>query len=134
MAMTDNAYIIRFVKETLGCKCPADVFKHIEFLWQPVDGWFDAKIIIGRRLLIYLYMVENANSPIDVAIEKLIHEGIKERDRTGLNRFRLVIAADNPKSIEKSITAKFESLRGSDDKIHLHVIARTDPTLGNLIK
>jgi hypothetical protein len=133
MATADNACIIRFVKETLGCQCPDNVFKHIEFLRQPEARRLDAKIIIGGRLLIYVVEINSDSSP-DAVLEKLFHEGKKEREASGLNRFRLVIAVDDPKSIERNITSKFESLRGSDDKIHLHVIAKSDPTLGDIIK
>jgi hypothetical protein len=133
MTTTDSAYIIRFVKETLGCQCPDDVFKQIEFSRQHEDSLLDAKIIVGGRLLIYIVNIDSDSSP-NTVLEKLLHEGKKEREASGLNRFRLVIATDDPKSIEKDMTSNFESLRGSDDRIHLHVIAKSDPTLVFLLQ
>jgi hypothetical protein len=121
------------VKETLGCQCPDDVFKQIEFSRQHEDRLLDAKIIVGGRLLIYVIEIDS-DSSLDAVLEKLLHEGTKEREASGLNRFRLVIAADNPKSIEKDMTSKFESLSGNDDKIHLHVIAKSDPPLVFLLQ
>jgi hypothetical protein len=128
--MANNEAITRFVRETLGCKCPDEVFRHIEFTQQPEGCAIQyTKITIGGRLLIYLYQTVHTEADLDKKLEELLGRGREERDSSGLNRFRLVIAADEPGSIKETLIDKFESLRGSDEKLHLHVISRSDPRL-----
>jgi hypothetical protein len=50
----------------------------------------------------------------------------KERDEKGLNRFRLVLVFDDPEKVRPGAERQFEELRGSDEKVHLHVISRKD--------
>jgi hypothetical protein len=132
--MSRNDPIIRFVKETLGCKCPDEVFSRIELKLQP-EGNADlrARIIVGGRLLIYIAEIESSSSPVS-ALDKLVLQGIKERDVSGLNRFRLVIASDDPDSTEEALAENFKSLVEDDEKVHLHVIARGNPSLKSLLK
>ncbi len=59
--------------------------------------------------------------------------GREERDSSGLNRFRLVVAAEDLKSIKDSLLEKFDAIRQGDEKAHLHVLARNDPRLKNLL-
>jgi hypothetical protein len=53
----------------------------------------------------------------------LAPHGIEERDRLGLNRFRLVVAADDPRQPLAAEPAGFAGATGLDDRAHLHLIA-----------
>jgi len=43
-----------------------------------------------------------------------------------LNRFRLVLVFDDPEKVRPGAERQIEVLRGSDEKVHLHVIGRSD--------
>jgi len=43
-----------------------------------------------------------------------------------LNRFRLVLVFDDPEKVRPGAERQIEELRGSDEKVHLHVIGRSD--------
>lgn len=129
--MNSKEPIIQFVRETLGCQCPQEVFKHIDMSHNP-ERDIKLKINVGGRLLIYVAEIEDPAS-LDAILEKLVRTGIEERDSSGLNRFRLVVAAENLKSIKDSLMEKFDAIRQGDEKAHLHVLDRNDPRLKNLL-
>jgi hypothetical protein len=56
----------------------------------------------------------------------LASAGKKERDGKGSNRFRLVLVADEPDEARQAAGKVFERLRGTDEKVHLHVTGRSD--------
>ena len=60
------------------------------------------------------------------ALPVLVAAGRKDRDEKGLNRFRLVLVFDDPEKVRPGAERQFEELRGSDEKVHLHVIGRSD--------
>jgi len=80
-----------FVRQTLGCGCPEEVFQYIDCQSNisvddiPLMG----KINIGNRLLIYIVEINDINSLKNV-LSFLIGKGMKERDGSNFNRFRLV--------------------------------------------
>jgi hypothetical protein len=126
--MMNNNMIKRFVQETLGCGCPEEVFRSIKCRLQFRLNSFivlNASIVIGNRLLIYIAEGGSAGC-IEEHLPVLVAEGRKERDKKGLNRFRLVIAADDPEKVTRVVGKIFEELREKDDKLHLHVITRKD--------
>jgi len=130
--MDSKEPIISFVRETLGCQCPQEVFnKHIDIARTPEKD-IKLRINVGGRLLIYVAEIE-APDPLDAMLEKLVRAGIEERDSSGLNRFRLVVAAEDLKSIKDSLMEKFDAIRQGDEKAHLHVLDRNDPRLKNLL-
>ncbi len=125
--MADNILIKKFVQETLGCGCPEEVFRSIEVQRNVRLNSFivlNAAIIIGNRLLIY---VTEAGSEgcVEERLPVLVASGRKERDKKGLNRFRLVLAADDPEEIRRVAGKTFEELRGNDEKVHLHIIRKS---------
>jgi hypothetical protein len=109
-----------FVKRTLGCACPDEVFENIEYFSgssPDVSG-----IILGNRLLLFLWKTDD---PADIATDtvKLLQSGKLERDRRSLNRFRLVIATDHVEKIKPKADHLFKAIHSQmDEKIHLHVV------------
>jgi hypothetical protein len=115
--------IIAFVKQSLGCNCPEEVFSHIE-CWSdiPCSGIvLDTRINVGNRLLIYIVTVNEPDS-LWRMLPVLVTAGKKERDGAGFNRFRLVLASDNINAIEKEAEKIFNSLN-EDEKIYLHTLS-----------
>ena len=75
--------IKRFAKEVLGCGCPEEVFKDIEYE-QKIGRLNGAchvdRILIGRRLLIYIFRPDQ-HPQWKRLLPELIEEGKKERDQ-----------------------------------------------------
>ncbi len=120
--MKEREAIKQFVQKTLGCGCPEEVFKIIEYLDNVSSGnlIIRRKINIGNRLLVYIFdLTKDAIS--EEILPLLLKSGKEERDRNKYNRFRLVLAVDDAGSIEKNIFDLFDKIN-TDEKIHLHVI------------
>ena len=115
----------RFVQNTLGCQCPAEVFDKIE-LKSPINENRTqfTRITVGERLLIYIWEpgVDDADFFRSKFLEMLA-AGKNERDRRGLNRFRAVIAADNLKRAWGMAHEVFNDFAKSDEKLHFHVVS-----------
>ena len=86
--------IKRFVQQTLGCSCPEEVFSQIDYQEQcaAIAG---RKINVGGRLLIYIITLDG-RSGIEKVISSALQQGVDERDKKGLNRFRLVLVTAAP--------------------------------------
>lgn len=126
--MTSTKQIKHFVQNTLGCGCPEEVFRSIQYRWNVRLNSFitlRSAIIVGNRLLIY---ITEAGTPgcIEEHLPVLVAAGREERDEKGLNRFRLVLMADDPVEVQRVAGRMFEELRGTDVKMHLHVIHKKD--------
>ena len=120
-----------FVKHTLGCACPEEVFKHIDCkqnIKLNDDISLNSKINIGNRLLIYVVEADNQNF-ITINLPLLVHAGKKERDSSGFNRLRLVIATDKMDGIKEITNSVFQAIGNRDEKIHLHIIHKKDLSL-----
>jgi hypothetical protein len=117
-----------FVQHTLGCGCPEEVFLSIDVRERIALNSFivlDSALIIGNRLLIYIAEAGTARC-IEEHLPVLVKSGRVERDEKRLNRFRLVLVTDEPEAIRQAGGKLFEELRGTDEKVHLHVIGRSD--------
>jgi hypothetical protein len=126
--MLSPEHIKQFVQKTLGCGCPEEVFKSINVRQNVRINNFivlDSAIIIGNRLLIYIADAGSAGC-IEEHLPVLVAEGRKERDEKSLNRFRLVLVTDEPDEVRHAAERQFEELRGTDEKVHLHVIKKSD--------
>jgi hypothetical protein len=118
--------IRRFVQNTLGCGCPEEVFRSIDVRRDVRLNSFvvlDSAIIIGNRLLVYVTDV-SAEGCIEEHLSLLMEMGKKERDEKGLNRFRLVLMTDVPEEMRLTAGKLYNDLRGTDERVHLHVIGR----------
>jgi hypothetical protein len=123
--------IKHFIQNTLGCSCPEEVFRSIDVRRNVRLNSFivlDSALIIGNRLLVYLAEAGSAGC-IEEHLPVLVAAGKKERDERGLNRFRLVLVADEPETVLWAAGKLFEELRGADGKVHLHVISKKDFSL-----
>lgn len=123
MNLTDTTAIERFVRGTLGCQCPDEVFRHLEVgpLALP-DGGTGRRLLIGDRLLIHIVATsEWPERP--VPIEELAIAGRDERDRHGYNRFRLVIAMPAAAGDAAPLEQRFARALEADERAHLHVLA-----------
>ncbi len=88
---------------------------------------------IGHRLLTSIAEAGTAGC-IEEHLPVLVKSGRTEREEKGLNRFKLVLVTDEPNEVRQSAERLFEELRGTDEKVHLHVIGRNDFPLNTAIK
>ena len=122
--MGNRRDIIGFVRHTLGCKCPDDVFEQIEYQdGETLESTRTRSITLGGRLLIYI-LETNDPSLIKSNLPAMLSQGKRERDRRGLNRFRAVIATDDMDGIEPIARQLFQEWSDKDDNVHLHVVHR----------
>lgn len=123
----DRDQVKSFVKCTLGCKCPDEVFERVycECNVHLTDQlYLHSRIEIGDRLLIYVAEAPNIEF-IKLNLPTLVAFGIQERNTKRLNRFRLVLLSPRPRSLSRGAVRLFCSLR-TDDKVNLHVICNKD--------
>jgi len=126
MKHINNENIKAFVKQTLGCACPEEVFKYIDCQSNIKlnDILLRNKINIGNRLLIYVVEMNNADSLKDI-LPSLVDMGKKERDNLRFNRFRLVVATDDLEEIKQIAESIFETV-DKDEKVYLHIVPKAD--------
>ncbi len=128
--MTDKEKIKRFVQEALGCGCPEEIFRSIDCKRNVKLGdgvSLQSIITIGNRLLIYV--VYDNQVFVEKHLALLVSAGKKERDSSGLSRFRLVIVMDGFPGNGDAIRRTFGELQEKGDNIHLHVISSNDKYL-----
>jgi hypothetical protein len=120
-----SAGLKQFVRETLGCTCPDEVFDRVDLRDGPPlsDGGHVRRIAIGGRLLVYL--IEGVS--LDEAsreIGRWAVSGRADRDGSDMNRFRLVIRLDDISDPEAGRLADvFAAAREQDDdRMHLHLV------------
>ncbi len=125
MNPADRQAIEHFVRGTLGCGCPDEVFNSItiERPGGPDPLAQCVRLLVGNRLLIYVIEARDVEQ-VQAAVSVLAPRGLEERDRIGLNRFRLVVAADCPApSVVTAVSSGFSDAIEQDHRAHLHVIA-----------
>lgn len=121
----DRVAITHFVRGTLGCGCPDEVFDSIavEPVVPTTDGLPVLQLLIGSRLLIQLVA-----PPHDATaagwIERLATAGRAARDRHGYNRFRLVVVTSAGHALPADLAERFVRLAANDERSHLHVVAQ----------
>lgn len=123
MTSLDRASIEHFVRRTLGCGCPDEVFQHLVVSRLPAVAGRPpiVQLQVGSRLLIHVV------APPDGAaangwIEQLAANGRAARDRHGYNRFRLVIASPAPLASARELQERFARAIVGDEKAHLHFV------------
>ncbi len=119
----DNDKIIEFVKGTLGCACPDEVFEKIEAGTSAIAHFAEetTRIVVGERLLIYIVFTQSL-SELSANIGDAAVTGKNDRDTNKYNRFRLVVVSDNDPDCSTDVIARFAEVTGSDEKMHLHFI------------
>jgi len=116
-----------FVKHTLGCTCPDEVFERIEYtpnVMLPGGIELDYLIVIGDRLLIFVVSIDQFGSLAGV-LPRLVTAGTNERDAAGLHRFRLVLLTSHPDPLTEKAATLFNALK-PDKRTHLHIIPKND--------
>lgn len=114
-----------FVRATLGCRCPDEVFRSVSIdQLRTADGAIGyTRLVVGSRLLIYILDAATASGG-DGALADLVARGCRERNERGFNRFRLVIACDEPASEDTAVQHTFDDASGNDERAHLHWLQR----------
>lgn len=122
-----NQQVEDFVRKSLGCNCPQEVFEYIDNQSSvKIDEniILDYEINIGNRLLIFAAGIDKIDS-LETVIIKLIQTGMKKRNEKKFNRFRLVLLTTGINDIAEKAQEIFNSVI-SDEKIHLHIIDKAD--------
>ena len=117
--------IEHFVRGTLGCQCPEEVFQSISIdrVGTADDATSCTRLLVGNRLLIYVLDAASFGLA-ESALADLVARGRRERDARGYNRFRLVIACDEPASASTGFQNAFNEAAGDDERAHLHCLPR----------
>ena len=121
----DRESLRTFVQGTLGCQCPAEVFRHVEGPTPVCIGNVSPvhRLLIGERLLIYLLKVPTPTQLV-VLLPPVTAHGIAQRNTNGWNRLRIVVATSNPEALAAPAIQLFRRLPDRDDRVHLHVVDR----------
>src|SRR5512134_3662633 len=108
MTHADRGNLERFVRDTLGCGCPDEVFQHLVVSrLPPIAGRPPiVQLQVGSRLLIHIVAAPEGATP-NGWIEQLAANGRTARDRHGYNRFRLVVASPTPPALAREIQERF---------------------------
>jgi hypothetical protein len=116
--------ITRFVRGTLGCQCPDDVFESIVIGRErtPDNSALFTRLLVGNRLLVYIHETQPAKATA-AAVSKLATQGRTERDAKQYHRYRLVIVSAHPTEVLDDASTSFTSAAGDDNRAHLHVLA-----------
>lgn len=125
--MTENNAITDFVRKTLGCNCPEEVFQYIDCrsIENIDENMLPAyEINIGNRLLILAAGIDEVDS-LRYVLPKLVQAGINKRDEKKFNRFRLVLLTAKESDVVEQASGIFSSL-ATDEKVHLHVINKDE--------
>jgi len=117
--------IEHFVRAKLGCQCPDEVFRSVSIdKIRIADGAIGyTRLLVGNRLLIYILDAASV-SIADGELADLVARGCRERNERGYNRFRLVIACDEPASESTAVQHAFDDASGNDERAHLHCLPR----------
>jgi len=131
MTHLDRASIEHFVRGTLGCGCPDEVFQHLVVSrLPPIAGRPPiVQLQVGSRLLIHVVPRPDGATASDW-IEQLAANERAARDRHGYNRFRLVIASPAPLTSAREIEERFARVIVGDEKAHLHLVSRDQLPVG----
>ena len=124
MNPADRTSIEHFVRGTLGCKCPDEVFQSITILRAPTPtaAMPHTRLVIGGRLLIDVVETQRVAATTH-AVSNVAKQGLAERDAKQYNRYRLVVASDYPTELLSAARTGFESVAGTDHRAHLHILA-----------
>lgn len=120
-----RAAIESFIRHILGCQCPDEVFRAITVSTnsEPFHEWPSSYLLaIGGKLLV-LIIESDDRVALAGGLAGLFRRGRELRDAQGFNRFRLVVAASDIGLMKEDLLRHFETLEGSDSRLHLHVIA-----------
>jgi len=115
--------IVTFVKETLGCACPDEVFKKIDCQQEAeiVADSLVLRLVIGDTLLVYIFLTQNIQEQIE-NMATLVSTGKQDRDNHTFNRYRLVLIDSEVRGENETLIKLFEQCTKNDEKLHLHFV------------
>jgi hypothetical protein len=117
-----------FVRDVLGCGCPDEILENIN-VKKGISGgsarFEDVLIDVGGRLLVLVFYMEDIRGAME-NLEDMLHQGKKARDQDGYNRLRIVISTHRVSAVKENLLPVFERFRGSDEKLHLHILNECD--------
>jgi hypothetical protein len=122
-----NQQIEDFVRQSLGCNCPQEVFEYIDCqsaVKIDENTILDYEINIGNRLLIFAAGIDKTDS-MQTFISKLVKAGTKKRNEMKFNRLRIVLLTTRINDIDEQAHEIFNSII-TDEKIHLHIIDKNN--------
>jgi len=122
----DTTDIERFVRGTLGCGCPDEVFGSVAVGSLPAAAGRPPRLqlLVGSRLLIHV-VAAPTGAAANGWLEALVADGRATRDRHGYKRFRLVVTEPVNGTARPEIdglAARFARATVGDDRAHLHVL------------
>ncbi|MDB4575892.1 hypothetical protein N9112_02925 [bacterium] len=122
-AIRNNEKLKGFVRNTLGCGCPEEVFEKIDVSMYLAVGHEKevTRIVVGDTLLIYIIAPETYGDLID-GIESLGLAGKKDRDINNYNRFRLVVSGLEGDVRQREASEHFSEFFKMDAKMHIHFV------------
>jgi len=122
--MNRHLRIKNFVQSVLGCTCPDKVFEQIkEGRITLLPKLRIRSITIGGKLLIYIWQVGGDLTGKKENLFSLLHAGKKERENSGLSRFRAVLVSANPQTVETQAKLYFSQFKDRDERMHVHVVS-----------
>ena len=106
----NNENLKAFVKNTLGCGCPENVFEKIDVskLLIVEHGKEMTRIVVGETLLIYIIRPEPSGDFVD-SVESIGLIGKTDRDTNNYNRFRLVVSGIEMMHNRRKYQSAFQS-------------------------
>jgi hypothetical protein len=112
-----------FIRGTLGCGCPDEVFEKIESSRIAVGALPGAatRIVVGDTLLLYVVAPASIQELTDTVAE-VADSGRRDRDSNRYNRFRLVVSDDSHEAERAGAVAGFAREAGTDEKMHIHFV------------
>jgi hypothetical protein len=121
--MTLHDRLTSFVRVTLGCGCPDEVFSEIVVRLAAADNPAPVRLAIevGGRLLVHV--IEEGSALREPGlIPSVLEDGVRRRDERGFNRFRLVVALEGDGAAGEILQRRFDAASARDDRTHLHVL------------
>ena len=124
-AIRNNEKLKGFVRNTLGCGCPEEVFEKIDVSMHLAVGHEKevTRIVVGDTLLIYIIGPEPYGDFID-RVESVGLAAKNDRDTNNYNRFRLVISGFEDYVRQREASERFSELFKMDAKMHIHFVSQ----------
>jgi hypothetical protein len=116
--MADHAALESFVRETLGCGCPAEVLRDIR-VEPPCDECDGALQVGGRLLVLFLRLASLAECR--QRLPGVLERGRGRREAEGFNRIRYVVFAGD-EAVIREAQALFDGALEGDARAHLHCL------------
>ncbi len=121
------AGVRKFVRETLGCGCPEEVFDDLVLAEEKIgDGETTTRtLLVGNRLLIVMLSCKDWDD-LSGVLPQLVRHYRQKRDEMGFNRVRLIVACDQPALLQPAASLCFTGLPEVDERMHLHLLTPAD--------